>query len=199
VFIRVLAGLALVLVNVLLVMIVMLVLSLPPAVAQLGGGLQGLTGSPERLAHAFAARSAELVQEFTDVLDPTHPPRQPLAQDVEFIGWTRVGVGGVVATSGQNQLTLAEVRRRPDASSADHAAFAVIRQSAGNPRITTIFGVPIQWSGRDSSQSLFKGESFQVGDTFYKVNWVSAEPAEIAVAQYRRRSDVPSALKFVAP
>jgi hypothetical protein len=197
--IRSLAAVSLALVNVLLLVLIILVLSLLPTATQLGGGLQGLTSTPDRLAHALGTRSAELLQEVSDLLDPTHPPRQPLAQDVEFSAWNRVAVGDVVAASGTHQLTLGEVRRRADAASGDHAAYAIVRQRLETPRVTRIFDIPIRVDTGEMSYILYKGESFQVGEAFYKVNWVSPDPGEIAIAQYRRRQDVPTTLKFALP
>lgn len=200
--IRSLAASALILVNALLIMLILVVMSLPPAVAQISGrlqGLQGITAAPDRLANALGGRSAEILQDLTDKLDPSHPPRYPLSQDVEFNAWSRVAVGGIVATSAQNQLTLVEIRRRPDAASGNFALYAVVQQRLGTPRVTALFGIPIRTDAGETNRVLFKGESFQLGDAYYKVNWVSVEPAEIAVAEYRRRQDVPAALKFVLP
>jgi hypothetical protein len=193
--VRVLAAIALTLVNVLLVMLIILVTSLPPAAAQLSGGLQGLTAAPDRLAHALGVRSADVLQELTDLVDPAHPPRQPLSHDVEFGAWTRVSVGGVVAASEKHQLTLAEVRRRADAAG-DYASYAVVRQRLDTPRVTRIFDIPIRVDTGEVSHVIYKGESFRVGDAIYKVNWVSQDPAEIAVAQYRQPRNAPATLKI---
>jgi hypothetical protein len=198
-FVRALAASALLLVNVLLVMVIYLVMSLPPAAAQFGGGLQGLTAAPDRIVHALGERSTEIVRDLTDRLDPAHPPRQPLKQDVEFNAWTRVPVGAAVATSASNQLTLVEVRRRGGDASGELTHYAVVRQRVGTPQVTTILGIPIRLGNGDTTHVLYKGESFQLGEAYYKVNWVSVDPAEVAVAEYRRRQDVPATLKFAIP
>jgi hypothetical protein len=197
--IRSLAAVALSLVIVLLLVLIALAAYLLPTAAQVGGGIQGLTSAPDRLTHGLGVRSAELLQDVADLVDPAHPPRQALRHDVEFDAWNRIPVGGVVATSGMHHVTLVEVRRREDATSGDYVSYAVVRQRMDAPRVIRIFDAPIRVERGEVSHVLFKGESFQVGEAAYKVNWVSRETGEIAVAQYRRRQDVPGALKFVLP
>ncbi len=197
--VRWLAATALALVNILLLMLIILVASLPSPVGGLAGGLQGLTAARDRFAHNVSARSAELRQELADRFDASHPPRHPIDYDVEFNAWTRVGTGGIVATSPQSQLVLVDVRRREDAATREQAHYAVVRQQLATARVTTVFGVPVRTETGEVDRFLYQGESFQLGDAFYKVNWVNPDSSEIAVAQYRRREDVPATLKFTAP
>ena len=197
--VRWLAALALVMINILLFMLILLVAALPSPMSQLGSGLQGLAATPDRLAQTITAGSAALRQELVDRLDPSHPPRHPIAYDVEFSNWSRVGIGGAVVASSQNQLTLVDVRRRADAVGREQSYYAVVRQQQSEVRVTTLFGIPLHRESGQVERVLYQGESFVVGDAAYKVNWVGNDPGEIAVAQYRRREDVPATLKFTTP
>ncbi len=197
--VRWLAATALALVNVLLFMLIILAASLPSPLGGLAGGLRGLTAAPDRLAHSLSARSAELRQELADRFDPAHPPRHAMSYDVESSAWLRVGMGGIVATSPRSQLTLVDVRPREDATAREQAYYAVLRQQLAAPQVTMLFGVPVRTDTGEVDRVLYQGESFQMGDVAYKVNWVGHDPSEIAVGQYRRHEDVPATLKFTAP
>ncbi len=197
--VRWLAASALAMVNILLFMLILFVASLTAPMGQFAGGLQGLAAAPDRLASTIATRSNELRQEIVDRLDPAHPPRYPIAYDVEFSALARVGIGDVVAASPQTQRVLVDVRRRADATTREQATYAVIRQRLIQPRVTTLFGVPIRADNGEVERVLYQGESFVIGDAAYKVNWVSQGPSEIAIAQYRRPEERPATVKFTAP
>ncbi len=82
-------------------------------------------------------------------------------------------------------MTLVDIRSRSDAVSPNEADFAVVESALITPRETRVLGLPVFRDDGRRLHYLYKGESFRLGDAYYKVNWVSAEPPELAVAQYR--------------
>jgi hypothetical protein len=135
------------------------------------------------------------IQRAEDAFDPSHPPREALAQDTEIDELLRVNVGGQIAGSSQRTVTVASIQRRPDATSPDGALYVTLHGELREPRETKILGATIQSTRDPHDYYLYKGESLRIGRTIYKVNWVSAERQQVALVAYRDQDRVSVSLK----
>jgi hypothetical protein len=159
------------------------------ATAGLGAGL---SGAVERGAGAVA----NAVQAARDAADPAHPPRQSLAYDTELEELTRLDVGSPIPGASERTLVLSGVQRRESPEHPDAAVYAVLHSELKTPRETRILGVVVSSTRDPSDLYLYKGETFRVGRKLYKVNWVSLERNQIAIATYRDPDRVTAPLKF---
>jgi hypothetical protein len=181
ILLRLFAALALLLLIALLAVLVLLASSLA-GVGQVGDNLGG------RAQGALGSLSSALTraqQTVTDRFDPSHPPREVLPYDTEFVDFAREPVGSVVGQTETQALSLVDVRPRSAAANANEAEYAVLESALLGPRETRILGLTVF---RDEGRQIFyvyKGESFRLGDAYYKVNWVSETPPEIALGRYR--------------
>jgi len=150
-----------------------------------------IAGAIERGAGAVGSA----VQRAEDALDPAHPPRQALAQDIEIDDLVRVNVGGVIEGSSQRKLTVASIQRRADPSGPDGAIYVTLHGELREPRDTKILGATIQSTRDPKDYYLYKGESLRIGRTIYKVNWVSVERQQIALVAYRAQDRISVPLK----
>lgn len=178
---RVLGALALLLL-VALLGVVLLFASSFGGVGRVGDDL----GSRARSAASSASDAAQRTgQSVADRFDAAHPPRGGISYDIEFAEFTRVSMGSSFGRSNTHVLTLVDVRTRPDAVSANDAEYAVVESALVAPREPRILGVTVFSDVDRQTQYLYKGESFRLGEAYYKVNWVSVAPPEIAVVRYR--------------
>lgn len=165
----------------------------------LGVGGRATTGVGDRLVEALgrgAGAVSQAVEGVRDLGDPAHPPRQALAQDAEFNELMRLDVGSPLADAGERTLVVAAVQRREGAESADAAVYATIHSELRTPRETLVLGIVVRTSRDPQDYYLYKGESFRVGRRLYKVNWVSLDRQQIAIAAYRDPDRVTAPLKF---
>lgn len=188
---RVLAGLVMLAVLALLAAMLALLLGLVGGMGGLGSGLGGAAGNAGALAQ-------QLREGVSDRFDPAHPPRGEPTQDAEFDELRRLPVSSVVGRSGGYQFTLARLEKRDGAASPTEAQFAVIHRRLETPRETRVGPLVVRQDWDEADYYLYKGESFRLGRGYYKVNWVSIDGQEAAIARYRRIDDLPVTLKFQA-
>jgi hypothetical protein len=156
------------------------------------GALTDQVGSAvERSANAIGA----VGQRVADALDPAHPPRQALAQDVEIDELLRVHVGEQVAGSKSRDLTLASIQRRADPAGPDSAVYAVLHGELREAQETKVLGVTVRSTRDPREYYLYKGETIRIGSKLYKVNWVSTERQQLALIAYREQDRVTAPLK----
>jgi hypothetical protein len=136
------------------------------------------------------------VQGLVDLADPTHPPRAGLPLDTEFEALRIVDAGQPLGESTEYLLRVEAIRRREGAQSPDTAQYAVITRQYRVPRETKILGLTVRVDRGEAEHILDKGESFQIGRDLYKVNWISAEQGQVAIAQYRLPDQVTAPLEF---
>jgi hypothetical protein len=178
-----------------LIALLALMLVLASNIAGMGSVGDNLTGR----ARGYIDSAAELLQraarDVGDRFDPSHPPRNPMAHDTEFVALTRVPVGGVIGRTATRSVTLVEVRQQPTPPGPDAAEYAVLESALLTSRATSILGVSVLRNDERATHFVYKGESFRLGAAYYRVNWVSVGSNEVAVAQYRAL-DPNAALKF---
>ncbi len=170
---------------------------LASATSLLGGGPLRPVG--ERLGQAVEQTSQELAragQAAADTLDPTHPPREALRQDAEFDALQVVGVGEVLGQTAGSRLELASIARRADAASPDTAQYAVVRRTLVAPRPREVLGLRLGEERGEREHYLYKGQSFRLGSAYYKVNWVSVDRQQVAIARYRSADGLLGKLAF---
>lgn len=160
-------------------------LRMPGAIAdQIGSAV-------ERGASAIGA----VGQRVADHLDPAHPPRQALAQDVEIDELLRLNVGSQVTGSNTRDLTVASIQRRADPSGPDGAVYAVLHGELKQAQETKVLGVTVRSTRDPQDYYLYKGETIRIGRKLYKVNWVSMERQQVALVAYREQDRVAAPLK----
>ncbi len=162
-----------------------------------GGGATASVGN--RIGAALgdgASTVGRAVQSVRDVADPAHPPRDALAQDTEFDELVRLDVGAQIGGSQTRTLTIASIQRRQEAVHPDQSAYAVIHSELIVPRETRVMGLLVRSTREPRDDYLYKGETFRVGRRLYKVNWVSFERQQVAVAAYRDADRATAPAKF---
>jgi hypothetical protein len=167
-------------------------------VSLIGVGVRTPTAIGEQLGSAIE-RSAGAVgavgQRVADAFDPAHPPRSPLAQDVEIDELLRLDVGAQVAGSSTRVLTVASIQRRADPAGPDGAVYAVLHGELREPQETKVLGLTVRSTRDPQDYNLYRGESLRIGRRLYKVNWVSIERQQLALVAYRDQDRVSAPLK----
>jgi len=181
VLLRILGALALLLAVALLALLVLFAANF----AGVGRAGEDFSNRARGAIESTSAVVQRTVQGVTDRFDPAHPPRDTLAYDAEFAELLLVPSGGVIAEGPAHALILVDGRLRPDAATPNEADLAIVESRLITPRETVVLGITVRRDEERSTHYLYKGESFRVGGVYYKVNWVSASPPEIAVARYR--------------
>jgi hypothetical protein len=151
-----------------------------------------VNGAVERTGQA-AAVSGQAVR---DAFDPSHPPRDALPQDAEFDALQLVGVGEALAAADQSRVELARIAKRPDAQNPTVAQYALVRRAWITPQTRRVLGVPLGEDRGEQEHYLYQGQSFRLGSHYYKVNWVSVDRQQIAIARYRTADGVIGSLVF---
>ncbi len=151
-----------------------------------------VSGAVARTAQAAAASG----QAVRDAFDPSHPPREALRQDTEFDALQIVAVGEPLGTTSESQVALARIAKRADASDAATAQYAVVRRTLLTPQARRVLGVPLGEDNGEQERYLYQGQSFRLGDHYYKVNWVSVDRQQMAIARYRSADGVIGSLVF---
>jgi hypothetical protein len=149
-------------------------------------------GAVERSAQA-AATSAQAVR---DAFDPSHPPREALRQDTEFDALVVVPVGEALGTTAQSRVELARLAKRADARDVASAQHGLVRRVLVTPQPRRILGVPAGEDRGEQEHYLYQGQSFRLGAAYYKVNWVSVDRQQMAIARYRSADGVLGRLVF---
>jgi hypothetical protein len=189
------AGLGVVALGLLLAMLLVLLAVLqqvgaaPRAISDLGGRASELSSGAARVV-------GETAQSARDALDPTHPPRGPLAYDVELDELRIVAVGGSLATHPERDLTLRAVEKRVGATSPETAQYAAVVDRLKTPRETRVLGVVVSRSDDAKQRVLYKGQLFRVGRALYKVNWVGFESGQVAIGRMRSAESAIGELVF---
>lgn len=181
-----------------LVLIVMLALMLA-ILDRVGAAPRALGDVTGRLGAASSeiARAVEDAgQRARDTLDPSHPPRGPLRQDVEIDELRQVEPGGTIAVGSDRELRLTAIRKRVPAESADLAQYALVRDQLRTPRETRVLGVVVNRTDDARDRYLYKGQVFRAGRAFYKVNWIAFEPPRLAIVRLRAPDDAIGELAF---
>ncbi|MFN8635625.1 MAG: hypothetical protein U0893_17395 [Chloroflexota bacterium] len=167
-------------------------------VSLIGAGIRAPAAIGDQIGGALE-RGAGLIgaagQHVADAFDPSHPPRQALAQDVEIDQLLRVDVGSQVVGSATREITLASVQRRADPSGPDGAVYAVLHAELREPQETKVLGVTVRSTRDPKDVYLYRGETIRIGRALYKVNWVSVERQQLALVAYRDQDRVTASLK----
>lgn len=173
-----------------LAFVVLLAISL---VSVSGGVDQRLSGAVQRSGQALTAAR----QAIGDVFNPIHPPRYPISQDTELSSLQTMSIGDSVGQSADFTFTLADIRRRDDASgNPDFAQYAILHRQYRVPHETKILGVIVHSDRGEQQYILDRGVSFRIGNQLYKVNWISAVERQVAVGAYRNPDQFTGQLAF---
>ena len=172
------------------------VLTVVSAVTATGQAVSGVGARAESAVDGIGAAIGGAVHGLAERIDPTLPPRGPLALDTEFVSVRQVAVGATLGETGSHLLTVEAIRWRAGATSPDSAQYAVISGRLKEPRETRILGVLAWTDDGATAHYLDKGETFRVGGRLYKVNWISAERGVIAIAEYREPDRATVAVDF---
>jgi hypothetical protein len=174
------------------VLMLFALMSLLNAPAQLAGGVGAqLTGVSAQASRAVSGAQ----QALQNVTDPNRPPTG-LAYDTEYNALQTWRVGERLPDGAQYVLSVGSIRRRDGTDSPDTGLYAVIHAELRQPRETRLLGQLLRTDSDAHDYVLYKGESFRIGRTWYRVNWISQEASALAAGVYRHPDAVSSALKF---
>ncbi|HZR98700.1 MAG TPA: hypothetical protein VFE37_08340 [Chloroflexota bacterium] len=150
-------------------------------------------GSALERTGQVAAASGQAVR---DAFDPAHPPRESLRQDTEFDALQVLGVGEPLGATDQSRVELVRIAKRPDARDAATAQYAVVQRALVVPQARRVLGVPLGEERGEQEHYLYQGQTFRLGSHYYKVNWVSVDRQQVAIARYRSADGVIGSLVF---
>ena len=166
-------------------------------VASLAGGPWRSVGDQVGAAVARSGQAAAATgQAVLDVFDPRHPPRDLLRLDTEFDALVVVGVGEPLGATGVSRVDLAAIAKRADARDEATAQYAVVRRELAAPQPRRVLGVPLGEDRGQHEHYLYRGQSFRLGPHYYKVNWVSVDRQQAAIARYRTADGALGPLAF---
>lgn len=159
---------------------------------QVAGGLGSrLSGAADTTGQAVG----RVQQALQDATDPQHPP-VGLTYDTEFASLQVTRIGEPLPGGQDYALTLANITRRPNAGSPDVAQYATVHAELRHPRETRLLGQLIRTDADPHDHAVYKGESFRIGQTVYRVNWVSDADHAMAITAYRSPDTISAPLKF---
>lgn len=171
------------------------VLSLAGLGHQLSGGLNGVSSALGRVDN----RVAGVAQGLSDRVNPAHPPRSPLSYDPEFDDLRVFAPGSELGRTESYVYTLGEIAKRDAAGDPNTAQYAVIHRAYITPHETKLLGKTVRVDRGEATYYVYKGESFGIGRGVYKVNWISPEQNQLALARYRNSDTLTTTLKFRGP
>lgn len=165
------AGLLLITLALGILVALMLVISTLVSTTEAIGGVSGrLDRSLAGIGGAVTATGDRLAS----IADPTRPPTGEVVLDTEIQAFRQISTGNTIAEADGYRFTLAEIRWRDAATPAEHRQFAVIRRELIQPEGRSLLGIPLPAERGEAEYFVDRGELFQVGDTLYKLNWLSA-------------------------
>jgi hypothetical protein len=180
----------------LIVVLVVVLVSLVQVVTVTNQTAGSLSERASQAAATTGRTLAGVAQDLADRLDPSHPPRVALTQDTEFETLRLARPGDTLGETGEYEFVLTGIRRRDGATTPDTAQYAVVTRRYRVPRETKLLGLTVRVDRGETEHYLDRGESFRIGQSLYKVNWVSPERDQVAVAQYRPPAPVGTPLDF---
>jgi hypothetical protein len=164
--------------------------------------LVSLVRTPAQVAGGLSAQASQALssaqQAVQNATDPNHPP-VGLSYDTEFTALDVWHVGDGLPGGAEYVLTVQGIRRRDGASSPDTSLYAVVHAELRQPRVTRILGQVVRSDSDPHDYVLYKGETFQIGRTVYRVNWVSQDESALAAGVVRTPDAVTQPLKFDYP
>ena len=179
-----------ILAGVLLVLVA--VASLLSVPSQVAGGVGSRLGGVAAEASRAVGSAGQAVRNATD---PAHPPTG-LVYDTELASLEVWHVGDQLPAGRDDVLTLQAIRRREGAESPDTALYAVVRAELRQPREVRLLGQVVRSDKEPHDHVVYKGETFRIGRTLYRVNWISQEDGALAAGAYRHPDTVSAPLKF---
>ena len=179
-----------ILASVLLVLFV--VASLTNAPGQLAGGLGNQLDAVATQARGAATGVQQAVGNATD---PNHPPTG-LNYDTEFSSFETWHVGSQLPGAEKHVASLQSIQRRQNAQTADTALYAVIRVELRQPNEVRLLGQILRSDSEVQDYAVYKGETFRIAGSYYRVNWVSGQLDAMVAGIYRNPDGVSAPLKF---
>jgi hypothetical protein len=174
------------------VLVLFAVASLLNVPGQMVGGVSGgLGGAAASAGQALSAAERSL----RNAADPAHPP-SGLTYDTEYSALHTWHLTDQLPPARDYVLTLQAIRRREGSESPDTALYAMVHAELREPRETRLLGQVVRTDRDARDYVVYKGESFRIGRTLYRVNWVSQEDGALAAGAYRHPDAVSAALKF---
>jgi hypothetical protein len=174
------------------VLVLFAVASLVNVPSQVAGGVGSQLGGVSAQAGRALSDAQQAVQNATD---PNHPP-SGLVYDNEYSALDVWHVGEGLPGGTRYVLTVQSVKRRDGASSPDTALYAVIHAELREPHETRILGQLVRSDSDPHDYAVYKGETFRIGRSLFRLNWVSQDDNAIAAGVLRHPDAVAASLKF---
>jgi hypothetical protein len=160
--------------------------------------LAGSAGDAIQSAGQAVARdAASAAQSVSDATDPFHPPRYPIKQDPQFDDLTVLAAGSPLGDSRLYHFDVAAIEQRPEATEPSQNVYARIHRQLIVPQVTKVLGITVRTSDDAKDYALYPGQEFSLAGHTYKVNWLSVETQQVALARFRRSEDAGGPLVFV--
>jgi hypothetical protein len=93
-------------------------------------------------------------------------------------------------------LTVKSIERRAGSSSPQTALYAVIHAELREPRQTRFLGQVIRSDSDPHDHVVYTGETFRIGRSLYRVNWISQVDESVAAGVLRQPDASTQPLKF---
>jgi hypothetical protein len=154
------------------------VASLVNVPGQVAGGVGSQLSGVAAQARSAASSAEQALQNATD---PNHPP-SGLTYDNEYSALDVWNVGDGLPGGTEYVLTVQDIKRRDGATSPDTSLYAVIHAELRQPRETRLFGQVVRSDADPHDYAVYKGETFRIDHAMYRVNWISQDVGQGAVA-----------------
>jgi hypothetical protein len=174
------------------ILVLFAVASLVNVPGQVAGGVGSQLGGIGSQASRAVSAAQQALQNATD---PNHPPAG-LSYDNEFSRLDVWHVGDGLPGGTQYVVVLQAVKRREGADSGDTALYALMHAELRHPHETRILGQLLHSDSDPHDYVVYKGETFRIGYSLYRVNWISQTENALAAGLLRHPDSATQPLKF---
>lgn len=192
---RVLAGLAMVVIILMLAGLLLVIVGLSSSLGATNASLSSASNAIQQASSAIQGPLQELISQ----VQPDRPPPSAVSAAPEFADFKRIAVGAPIGQSARYTLTVSRTVKRDGGADPNQAQYVVVHRKLLTPSPRMVGPVQVGVDYDEADFSLYKGESFQLGQDIYQVNWVSLEDNAIGLVRFRHPDTVTGALKFQIP
>lgn len=147
--------------------------------------LGDITGAASSITSSAGQAIDSVAESARGRLDPTRPPRGLTATDATIDEFRRVGVGEELASADGRVLTLLSIEKRTDSTTPITAQYAVVEERLRVPTERRILGVVVSTDDEREEHILYRGQTFQAGTRFLRVNWISFDEKAVGLVRLR--------------
>lgn len=189
---RVLAGLAMLVIILMLASLLLVIVGLS---STLGAANASLSSASNAIQQANSAIQGPL-QGILGQVQPDRPPPAAVSQGPEFAEIKRVASAEAIGQSGRYILTVNRIVKRDGTTDPNQAQYVVVHRKLLKPSPRMVGPVQVGEDYDEADFDVYKGESFKLGSNIYQANWVSVEDNAAGFARLRNSDVATGPIKF---